>query len=372
MVIAVDARLVESLERRDDKTFTSEIVFAIAQRYSADRFILVVTEELQTSIFPANVSTVIIPKKPSTFLGYKWWYDVKLPLILKKHKADVFIGTYGLVSLTSSIPQVMVVNDLSFLHKNVSKSTNFFRKYHTPKFLKKAKSVCTVSNFIKQEILLKYKTSEDKIEVIGYGESSLYKVLDWEERETIKEKYAKSCEYFIYSEGPQFSSNLLNILKAFSIFKKWQKTNMKLVVLAGHQDQFEPYQERLKAYKYKDELFVLDNLNDKESATVVGAAYASIYLPAYDGAGVPVLNSINAGVPVITAPHTAMEEIAGEAALYASPSGSEEFAEQMKIMFKDEELRTRLISHGKERVKNYSWDKTAMLLMQSIEKAVSK
>lgn len=374
MRIAVDARALQADTISEYSTFTREVMLGLATLYTEHQYIFLSDSPIDPSFnLPGNITTATLTPKPTNVLLYKWWYDVKVPLALKKHKADVFICTSGLCSLTTSIPQVLIVHDLAFRHNPVflAKGSLFFFRNFTRKFLKKAEIIVTLSDFIKQEIISTYSIPAQKTTVIGNAAGSSFKPLDWEEREKVKEQYAEGCEYFVFTGGLHPGKNLVNLLKAFSIFKKWQKTNMKLVVIINS-GKYEDQAEKLNSYKYKNEITLAKNLSVDELAQVTGGAYAMIFPSFYEGFGAAVLEAMQCEVPVITSPGSSMSEIAGDAALYANPGSPEELAEEMKRIFKDEQLRDKLITAGKERVKDYTWDKTTALTLHLIQQAVSK
>lgn len=372
MVIAVDARILQADAKSEYRNLTRELVLRLIKLFAVHQFIFLSDSVIDPLItLPENVTLVVITPKPTNIFLYKWWYDVKVPLALKKYKADIFICTSGLCSLRTSIPQVLFVNNLAFLHNPVffPKDSLFFYKRFTSRFLKKAKLIITLSEFIKKEIVSSYKIFAQKITAISGAPDSYYKPLAWEVREKVKEQYAQGCEYFVFTGGLDPSRNLINLLKAFSIFKKWQKTNMKLIITINSDDYKD--QEKFNSYKYKNEIQLAENLSRHELAQVTGGAYAMIFPSFYEGFGLAVLEALQCEVPVITSSDTSMEELTGGAALYANPGSPVELAEQMKRIFKDEQLRNKLIMAGRERIKAYSWDHTMDLTSQLIQQAVS-
>lgn len=118
MRIAVDARLLQSSEMPELSEFTKEVFTRLAEQRTQHQFIFFVDSAFSGSItFSQNVTVVAITPAPTNILLYKWWYDIKLTLALKRNKADIFVATYGLGSLTTSVPQVFIIRDLAFLRK---------------------------------------------------------------------------------------------------------------------------------------------------------------------------------------------------------------------------------------------------------------
>ena len=371
MRIGVDARSFETSEVGD--YFIKELFYQLAQNYTNHHFIFFSAKPADAlGGLAENITQVVITPEPTSFLLYKWWYDIKISIALKKHKADIFIGTNGICCLTTKVPQLLIVQDLGFLQYPAfyPKNIRFFYKKFTPRFLKKAVSIAVFSDFIKKEITGKYAISAQKITVIDIAAKSSFTPLSWDEREKVKERYAQGCEYFVFTGGLNPQKNVINLLKAFSVFKKRQKTNMKLVI-AGNVEKYKNEAEKINVYKYKNDISLTGDLSDSELASVTSAAYAMVFPSFSEASGLSVLEAMQCEVPVITTADSSMAEVAGDAALYANPSQPEEIAEQMKRIFKDEDLRNKLIVAGTERAKLFDLQKTTALTWQAIEKVVS-
>ena len=375
MQIAVDARFLQAEDKPELRDFTKEVFTRLAVQHKEHQFIFFIDGKLHGAVsLPENITTVTITPKPTNVFLYEWWYNVKLALAIKKHKVDLFLGTYGLGSLTISIPQVLVVRDLSFRHSRAYFPDNSysFYKRNTSRFIKKAATIVTLSDFVKEELAKHYQISKQAIQTIGSGYSATFKPINWEEKEVIKEQIADGCEYFLFTAGLDARANFLNVIKAFSIFKKWQKTNMKLVVTGSFGAAFEKVQEKMGSYKYRKDVIIQKDVSQIEMSQIVAASYAMLYPSFYEGFAVPVLEAMQCEIPVITSANSSMNELAADAALYADAARPEELADQMKKIFKDEQLRDKLIKAAQKRSKLFSWDKTAGLLWQVIEHALSR
>jgi glycosyltransferase involved in cell wall biosynthesis len=375
MRIAVNTRFLIKNQLEGYGNFIYEIFTRIAEHHPEHQFIFFYDRLFDGSIsVPENVLQVIIPPKARHALSFKWWYDIKIPLALKKYKADVFVSPDGFCSLFTKVPQVLVLHDLAFLHlpKLIPKHHLLYYKWYTPQFLKKSKVVATVSEFSKKDIIQKYKIQAEKIVNVGSAAKTIFNEVEWDQKEMIKEAYADGFEYFVFIGGIHPRKNLINLLKAFSLFKTRQHTNMKLLVVGRLAWQYNETIEKLKSYKYRDEVKMLGYLPDDEVARVVAGAYALVFPSYFEGFGVPILEAMKSGVPVITSSTSSMIEIGGDAALFADPDDPAEIAERLKTIFKDEALRSQLIEKGKLQAAKYSWDKTADLMWGAIEKAVTK
>ena len=322
-------------------------------------------------VFGKNVKPVVTGPSARHPLLWKYWYDVKVPAVLRKYKADVFVSCDGFCSLTTKVPQCLVLHDLTFLHypSFIKKSHLLFYKKNISKFLDKSKSVATVSEFSKNDILTHYKIEPDRINVVYSAAKEIFHPASEEEKVSTKNKYTDDKEYFVYAGAIHPRKNLINLLKAFSVFKKRQQTNMKLVLTGRLAWKYESFTKSLKTYKYRNDVVTTGYIEEEEIVKIIGSAYGMVYPSLLEGFGVPVLEAMQSDVPVITSIKSSMQEIAKEAALYADPNNFTDIADKMMMLYKDESLRKQLIEKGRIVAKQYHWDITADLLWYSIMKA---
>jgi glycosyltransferase involved in cell wall biosynthesis len=355
--------------------FIYETFKRITKAHPEHQFVFLFDRPFDESfLFRENVEGKVVGPPARHPLLWKLWYDFRIPAVLKKIKADAFISCDGFCSLTTDLPQCLVVHDLAFLHYPdfVNKSHLLYHKRYVPKFLAKANAIATVSEFSKADILSNYTVDKNKIDVIYSGVKHVFKPLSFDERAIVKEKYTNGKEFFLYSGSIHPRKNLVSLLKAFSLFKKRLHTNTKLVIAGRLAWKFESFTRDLKSYKYRDDVILTGYINENELSGLTAAAYAMVYPSLLEGFGVPVLEAMQSGVPAITSSNSAMQEIAGDAALYADPASYQDIAEKMMLLFKDENLRNQFINKGLERAKHFSWEKTSELLWATILKAVSR
>jgi glycosyltransferase involved in cell wall biosynthesis len=319
-----------------------------------------------------NVKQLVVGPAARHPLLWKYWYDFKIPAALKKCGANIFVSPDGFCSMNTNIPQCLVVHDLSFLHigEAVSAATSRYYKKNTPRFLRKATSIATVSAFSKNDILKHYPfLNPETIDVVYSAAKPIFQPIGENEKEKVKEKFTAGKEFFIYAGSIHPRKNLVNLLKAFSIFKKRQQTGMKLVLAGRLAWKYEKFLKDLSSYKYREDVIVTGYLAETDLAKLIASAYAMVYPSLHEGFGVPVLEAMQSSVPVITSKDSSMEEIAGDAALYADPYLPDSIAAQLMHIYKDESLRTQLAEKGRIRSSDFNWDRTADLLWQSILKS---
>lgn len=373
MTIAVNTRFLLNDYLEGYGYFIYETFKRITAAHPEHEFVFVFDRPFDKRfVFGANVKPVVTGPPARHPLLWKLWYDIKLPAVLRKYKADVLVSCDGFCSLVTKIPQCLVVHDLAFLHyPSFNKKSHLsFYKRNTPKFLAKAKSAATVSEFSKKDILAAYNADPEKIDVVYSASKEIFSPVSDEDKAATKNKYTGGKEYFVYAGAIHPRKNLMNLLKAFSVFKKRMQSNMKLVLAGRLAWKYESFSENLKSYKYRGDVILTGYVPEEELVKIIGSAYGLVYPSLLEGFGVPVLEAMQCDVPVITSSASSMQEIAGEAALYVAPDDHTDIADKMMLLYKDEKLRNELIRKGQLVAKQYRWDKTAALLWQSILKAV--
>lgn len=375
MRIAVNTIFLQNGQLEGYGHYANEILSRMVRQHPEHEFIFLFDRAYdQKFVYAENITPLVVPPQARHPLAFKYWYDVAAPMVLRRKKADVWLQPFGFASLTSSIPQVLLVHDLAFRHY-----PQFLPWYHrqyyqlfTAAFLKKARTVVTVSDFTKSDILEKYPVPAAKIQVVEGAARNIFAPVSWQEKEEVKESYSDGKEYFLFTGGIHPRKNLLNLLKAFSLFKKWQHSNMKLLVAGRLAWSYDEVLDKLKTYRYRNDVVLLDYLPEEQLARLTAAAYALVYPSYFEGFGLPLLEAMQSGVPVITSNTSSMPEVGGDAALYADPADPDAIAKHMLHIYRDESLRSRLVEAGKEQAARFSWDNSAEQLWQTISLAAAR
>jgi glycosyltransferase involved in cell wall biosynthesis len=356
MRIAVNAGSFKSHQGDNNKYLFTKILLPLAVSQPQSTFIFFFdTPPSEDILFPANATAVTMKPEANSPIKFRIWYQIEIPLALKKHKADVFITT-NYCSLKTKIPQILISPDLTFIHQPSfvnKKHLSFFKKY-TPLFLNKANAIVVHSLFLKNELIARYKINEQKINVLPVAPENDFIPLELEEKELIKEKYADGNEYFIYKGYIGQQQNLMNLIKAFSAFKKRQKSGMQLIIAGTPGVGYEEFLVSLKGYRFKSELKILTELAKTEMTKITASAYAMVYVPLFETSSATPFETMKCNVPVIASSTGALPEFCGDAALYSDPADIKNIAENIKLIFKDEKLRYELIEKGRALTKKFS------------------
>ena len=324
-------------------------------------------------IFGDNVKPIVLfPQARHPFL-FIWFFEFSVTKALKKIKPDLFFSPDGYLSLRSDVPQVTQFHDLNFEHfpKDMPRIHLWHYKKYFPKFARKAKRIVTVSEFSKQDIVDCYGVDSQKIDVAYNGVNEIFKPLSETEIMEIRGKYSGGFPYFMFVGSLHPRKNLARLFSAFDRFKSYNRNDVKLVIVGEKRWWTEPIQRAYDAMSCKDDVVFVGRLSAEDLHRVTAAALASVYVSYFEGFGIPILEAFKCETPVITSNVTSMPEVAKDAALLVDPFNEDSIAKAM-IKVLDDKVRERLIEKGRERAKDFSWDKAADDIWNSLIKAINE
>jgi glycosyltransferase involved in cell wall biosynthesis len=374
MRIAINARFSGYANAEGYARFTRGVIAPMARDFAMDDYIFLFdNKDSRPFISSVNASFQSCGPQARHPLLWKYWYDWVLPKMARKENADCLFSPDGFCSLNSSIPQVLAIHDLAFLHypQGISRLYLEYYKHYTPRFIKAARQIVTVSEFSREDIIRHYPEAGNKISVVYNAADETFLPVSFEEKEKYRERITGGKEFFLYAGSIHPRKNLVTLLKGFSWFKKRHQSNMKLVLAGRMAWKNEAFLQQLETYKYREDVIVTGYLPEKELKMMMASAYALAYPSYWEGFGLPVLEAMQCGVPVIASNNSAMPEIAGGAACYAEPGDAEAWGRGMGLMYKDETFRNKCIQNGIERASFFSWEKSSKALHEVFMEAVS-
>lgn len=250
--------------------------------------------------------------------------------VVNNQKTDLLISGTA-TGLDANIPEYILLTDP--IQKNVNKHKNI-RGFIVP------------STYVKRD-LIRQGIDAVRIIIVRLLPGELFLPAGWDERESVKHELTGGKEYFILNADDTSENYVINVLKAFSLFKKWQQSNMQLLLINPNDQR--KIGSLLQTYKYRNDV-KMATADTPELVKCIKAAMAYICLPEKDIAGYPVSMAMQCNVPVISYAVGAVEETGADAVLYTNPGNSEDIAGKMIKLYKDEKLRAQLIQKGKERI----------------------
>lgn len=359
MKIALNTRFLIKNKLEGIGMYTHEIVRRIVQSMPEHQFYLLFDRIHDASfIYAENCTPIeIFPPARHPFLWY-WWFEKSIPRYLKQHSIDVFFSPDGFCSLSTDVPQLLTIHDLGFEHypQHTPFLVQQYYRHFTPKFCQKAAQILSVSEFTKQDIVQQYSIKPEKIEVIYNGFDTTWM---HEKSEPIPSAYLKTLNqrpYFIFVGAIHPRKNVLQILKSFEQFKATTTYTHQLVLIGRDAWMNKELNNYIAQMHAKNDVIRIDAIDRISLLHIFKNATALVYPSWFEGFGIPLIEAMNLGVPIITSNVSAMPEIAANAALYAQPSNTDELCNALKSITEDTVLRNTLIKNGKENATRFNWD----------------
>ena len=303
---------------------------------------------------------------------YPLWEQVTLLKAANELNLDMLHCTSNTAPIRCKIPLILTLHDIIFLEPRDKANKSFYqnmgwfyRRLVVPRILKKCKRIITVSNFEKNNIMSKLDLPQGKIAMIYNGYNEWFKPLD--DTEQIYKKYIDTSGYFFFLGNTDPKKNTERTLVAYS--KYLEKSEVKRQLLMADLDKsfLSSIIERNHIENILPQIVMPGYIVNKDLPYIYNNAFAFLYTSLRESFGIPLLEAMACGTPVITSNTSSMPEIGGPEAILINPEDPDEIAEKMLLLEKDEALYQRQKKIGPIRAKCFSWQQTAEHLLDLYE-----
>lgn len=373
MRIAINTRFLLSHKMEGFGWYTYETTKRLVENHPEHTFILFFDRPFDPKfVFGPNVIPVILRPPARHPILFILWFEFAVYRALKKYKADVFFSPDGYLSLRSKIPQVSVIHDLNFEHfpQDIPTVPRTYLRYFFPKFAKKASKIVTVSHYSRADIASVYGIHPSKIDVGWNGVSDVFKPISEGEKAEIRNQYAEGKPYFLFVGAIHPRKNLKRLMQAFEMYVNKGGENHLVIVGENLWGKGTVYDDLIQP-KTKHQIHFTGHLPLQELANVMASAFCFTYVPYFEGFGIPLVEAMRSGVPIIAGKLTSLPEVGGEAALYVNPFDVASIARAMLLIESDESMRQKLIELGLERSLLFDWNHTAEVCWKAIQEVTS-
>lgn len=346
--------------------FSRNTLTALHRYHTENHYVLFTPEINKTLFHHYSKFDIISPDSPTLKIFKSLWRSFSVSGQLKKHEIDIFHGLSNELPAgihKTDIPSLVTIHDLIFI-----RFPEFYKPIDRNIYFRKVKYACAVatkihaiSNQTKEDIITFFKTDPGKIEVLNQSVSPEF--FEFRETEKLLSKY-EIPENFILSVGTiEQRKNQLSLLKA--IHEAKIKTT---IVFVGNLTN---YSEELLKYisqnNLDNQVKFLSNIPENDLAGLYQAATLSVYISLYEGFGLPIIESMASGCPVITSNVSCLKETAGNAAVLCNPEDTEEIGLAIKKLTENNEEREKYIGKGYERAKHFqpSWFSEKLISLYS-------
>lgn len=281
--------------------------------------------------------------------------------ITRQHRIDVFHTNYFKPLLISS-RSVIVIHDIlqEIMPQYFSPKLQFIQKTLLPLMARQADAVITVSHFTKTQLLEKYRLNPNKIFVTLEAAANVFRRLELDPSEVLQ-RYGIEGEYILYVGRLAPIKNIPTMLKAYAKVHRHLGGDLKFV-LVGQRDPAFPESEidgLIDYLEISDSIIFLSSVPTEDMVAIYNLASVFLFMSYGEGFGLPILEAMACGAPVITSDTTACNEIAGNAAIKLPPGNVDQIADAIIMVLKNSGLQKELSEKGLARSDEFKWESCA-------------
>ena len=379
MHIAIDAQALSYKIKAGITAYTKSLLTSLASVDSENRYTIYLKsspyEDLSVRKDNFRIKEVNVPQRrifgADVFFLYR--LHILLPLELIRDRPDIFFSPVGCLPLYCPCKTVATIHDVTPL---VSK--DFFTtqarisyKLHTSHTIKRADRIITISECTKKDIISFFHADPDKISVVyaAHDPKQYYPRVDLAQRMEIMQRYHINTNYILYVGTLEPRKNIARLIEAFSLVKKWGLGH-KLVIAGQKGWLYEMIVGSVQRFGLQNEVIFTGYVNEADVPVLMSNADVFVFPSLYEGFGLPPLEAMACGTPVITSNVASLPEVVGDAAILVNPRDVFEMATAMHRVLSDAAIQLQMRQKGLERAKLFSGEKEAQQILEVFENLV--
>ena len=304
--------------------------------------------------------------------SYPLWEQWALPRAARKAGVDILHCTSNTAPIWCNIPLVLTLHDIIFLEprdkKNKSLYQNlgyFYRRWDVPRILKKCRRIITVSDFELGNIKKKLQLPDSQLKMIYNGYNEWFRPIESNKQQY--RKYIADAGYFFFLGNTDPKKNTERTLVAYAKYLEQSEVKRPLLMADLDQEYLNGIIERNGIEAIRDHIVMPGYIINSDLPYIYNNAFAFLYTSLRESFGIPLLEAMACGTPVITSNTSSMPEIAGHDAILINPESSDEIALKMLQLERDTDFYQRQKAVGLESAKLFSWRKTTENLLRLYE-----
>ena len=301
--------------------------------------------------------------------SYPLWEQVALPRAVARVRPDLLHCTSNTAPVKCPVPLVLTLHDIIFLEKRQSSSRSLYqemgwhyRRLVVPRILSECRKIITVSNFECNRIREALNLPKDRLTAVYNGYSPHFRQMP--PAPEIVHKYVPSDDYLFFLGNTDPKKNTPRVLKAYGLYLRQSKHKRPLLIADLKEEAIDGILSAEGIKEVKPYLSFPGYIPNADLAALYNGALAFLYPSLRESFGIPMLESMACGTPVIAGNTSAMPEIAGEGALLADPLDENDIARKILLLEEDDTFYQQQVDYGLERVKLFSWRKSAEALLK--------
>ncbi len=302
------------------------------------------------------------------------WEQSYLPILLAKDNIDVFHAPGYTMPLMTTTPSVVTIHDVIAMKypEFCSRMNRLHYRLVLPPTAAKAARIITTTGYTRDDIVDTLGVPEDKIDVIPLGvHESFVPIEDGSALASVRRRYGLPPEFVLFVGNLEPKKNIGRIIEAFNTLRKSRSIPHALAVVGRKEWLFKDLKRMVRLLGLERHVFFLGNVPLSDLVLLYNAADVFIFPSLYEGFGIPPLEAMACGTPVVTSNRSSLPEVVGDAAVTVDPLSTGEIAQALHAVLTGDELRRTLRERGLNRAKLFSWESTARKTMEVYGKVIA-
>ena len=356
--------------------YTLELAFSLARNFPRDEFELVSPKPFNPvaigGIPRESIPNLRLTQAKSSSLRGHWW-SVGLPMYARRARFDLFHGTNFEVPLWKRRRTVLTIHDLStLLYPETHRASAVRRaRLRLPIAAKIADAIITPTEAVRQEVCERLKVKPGKVSAIHEAPRRTFSPMTKEETVAIRKRLRVEDEFLLFVGTLEPRKNLLTMMRAFEEVINRTSVRPQLVIAGGEGWLIDETLSFINSASLKDRILLTGYLNDEDLRALYSSCRAFIYPSLYEGFGLPPLEAMACGAPVIASRIAALQETLGDAAILIEPLDVQTLSRTIIEVLRDERRRAAMGEAGIKHAAKFSWDKAAMLTHELYAKVLA-
>lgn len=370
MKIGIDGRAAKWYRGTGIGTYTYQLINNLSEVDNLNQYLTFIPEDSDLKL-KDNFSIEYIKESNNN----NFWDDVRVPNLLNNFKMELYHVPQNGVGLSDNIncPKTITLHDIIPLKMPETVSDRYLKIFNDemPKIIDNCDGIITVSEFSKKDIAKEYDFPLDKIFVTHLAAEDIYKPISRAYcKSFIKNKYKIEDNFILYVGGYSPRKNIIGIMEAFSLLDKNLRANLKVVITGKKGISYDIYKNRAIELGISDDVIFTDFIPLNDLPIFYNACEFLVYPSFYEGFGLPPLEAMACGVPVIASNVTSLPEVCQNSAILIDPHNIDDLAYSMERVLSDSFLKLTMIGKSLATSNNYSWKNTALDTIKAYENII--
>lgn len=314
--------------------------------------------------------------------SYPQWEQISLPKAVKQYKLDILHCTSNTAPLKCDAKLILTLHDIIYMEKlnlfkkgatNYQRFGNLYRRWIVPRILNRSEKVITVSEFERKRIRDFFGLSDQKLVSIYNGVGTHFiPIREVDKLTEVRQKYALPDDYFFFLGNTDPKKNTPGVIQAYGQYLEKSKSDVKLVMLDYEEESLKALLSGLGMSWLRDFIHLTGYVHNQDLPGIYSQCRIFLYPSLRESFGIPVLEAMACGVPVITSNTSSMPEVSGGAAILVNPHNPQELTREMIRLDHPSDLREELIGKGLQRAADFTWETMARHVLACYREVFAK